>query len=502
MLNSYKDLRRWFPAVEPQDAVAPRRRPDPELEQALSQGCAARFPHYIRETEPEPFDLPFAGEPTARRSEFIGGWSDWVSDDHAPGPGDDYPDHDAELVQFPWDEDAETPSPRLEPGSARRPSAARRTDTAPDEDTDVDADAVDASDREPARRLSAARAETAPDEGVEAGAVDARDREARGSGRARRGRTPARPAESAADEDAADPAGDNPDRSVRDEPEDTDQPPQPSTRPDEHPGQSSRGKRRGSRKTRATPPRVAHSEWLDEKDDWPGVDDDWLGDDGEWSGKPQRGNGEKAGNTGRRLRIARARTRRESARPETPRTLREQTRPSRLRVAVVLVIAVLLLAAAGGFALYLLHHRGAARAARPAASPVRLTGATTGTTLVCPTERSGAALRGAAPGGTGSGPEAIMWFEHAYYVERSAGRALEVAAPGAAISPAGEIQRGIDSVPPGTAYCVVVAPAGADTYAVQITEQRPGGAPATYDKQTVTTTVAGGRTLITGIAAG
>ncbi|MFB7875081.1 hypothetical protein ACFC06_07475 [Nocardia sp. NPDC056064] len=47
---------------------------------------------------PEPAPQP-PTELGARRSEFTGGWSDWV----APGPEDDY---DAELVQFPWPEAA------------------------------------------------------------------------------------------------------------------------------------------------------------------------------------------------------------------------------------------------------------------------------------------------------------------------------------------------------------------------------------------------------------
>jgi hypothetical protein len=37
---------------------------------------------------------------------------------------------------------------------------------------------------------------------------------------------------------------------------------------------------------------------------------------------------------------------------------------------------------------------------------------------------------------------------------------------------------------------------------VEVTEFRPGGEPATYSRQTVTTAVIDGRTLITGISAG
>lgn len=767
MLNSYKDLRRWFPAVEPQDAAAPRGRTDPDLEQALSQGCGARFPHYIQETEPEPFEFPFAGEPTTRRAEFVGGWSDWVADDRDNGGAA----RDADLVQFPWDDDSDagprrrTRRPEAEPdaddraepepprppdrtrraradepdtttdarehesvrgtsrardartparrvdvagddaddpagvdereparGSGRagdRRAAVRRADVVSGDDADdpvamderesaggkggaregrvaarrADApedepdDPVEVDDREPARgsgragegRVVVRRVDASEDEpdgsvGVDGreparGSDRARDSRAavrradvvsgddadgpaevdereparngdaavrrvdgasddepdgpaerdegepiRGAGRAGGGRTAAPLADTAADDEAdstkerelvrssgrarvsvvhrrddeaEEPgereavapggraAGGSPvfeaDGDWRDEDpaprggprgrgdrregpsdpdadrshQDTDRSPR---EPAERPARTGHFIKRGKRSGRAAAAREPRTAWLDENDDWPGMDDDdWLADDGDWSSRARPAEPARRG----RLRLARSRraaddasggpgaaadARRAAARrPESSRTLREQARPGRLRTAVVLIVAILLLAAVGAFALYLLHHRGGAdRAAfaRPEASPVRLTGATTGTTLVCPTAWTGAALRGAEPGGTGSGPEAVMWFEHAYYVERSADRALEVTAPGAALPPAAVIQRGIDSVPPGTAYCVVVAPSGENRYSVEITEQRPGGAPATYDKQTVTTTVDGGRTLITGITAG
>ena len=55
-------------------------------------------PHPV---EPDPVPPPPA-QLAGRRSDFTGGWSDWVADP-APGPDDDY---DAELVQFPWPEAA------------------------------------------------------------------------------------------------------------------------------------------------------------------------------------------------------------------------------------------------------------------------------------------------------------------------------------------------------------------------------------------------------------
>ncbi|WP_024805547.1 hypothetical protein [Nocardia sp. BMG51109] len=193
----------------------------------------------------------------------------------------------------------------------------------------------------------------------------------------------------------------------------------------------------------------------------------------------------------------------------SPHTLRERTRPDPWRVALVLAVAVLVLAVAGAVAVYVLHIRGGPAHSAGPASAVRLTSGIGGGAAggFCPTETAERVIRGAEPGGTDSGPAAIMWFQHSYYVERSAERAREVVAPGAPVSPASVIQRGIDSVPPGTAHCVRVATVSADgdgtgKYAVEVTERRPGGAPATYGKQAVTTAVIGGRTLITGIAAG
>ncbi|MFC9658759.1 hypothetical protein ACFVJ5_00860 [Nocardia sp. NPDC127606] len=76
------------------------------------------------EPEPEPAPPPPA-QLAGRRSDFTGGWSDWVADS-APGPDDDY---DAELVQFPWPESAadEYDDARvLEPSGALRANRKRQ----------------------------------------------------------------------------------------------------------------------------------------------------------------------------------------------------------------------------------------------------------------------------------------------------------------------------------------------------------------------------------------
>ncbi|WP_280400447.1 hypothetical protein [Nocardia carnea] len=176
----------------------------------------------------------------------------------------------------------------------------------------------------------------------------------------------------------------------------------------------------------------------------------------------------------------------------------------RRRTVGVLIAVVVVLAIATAVVVYLLTP-GAPRAAGPDdGAGLRFTSgsAQTGPAARCPDERTGSVVRGAGAGGTDSGPAAILRFQYAYYVHRSGAVAHEVVAPGAAVSPAEVIQAGIDSVAPGTGHCVRIVAVADGRYSVEVTEYRPGGAPATYSRQTVTTAVIDGRTLITGITAG
>ncbi|MEV6387734.1 hypothetical protein [Nocardia xishanensis] len=187
-----------------------------------------------------------------------------------------------------------------------------------------------------------------------------------------------------------------------------------------------------------------------------------------------------------------------------PRALRDHPALRRGRVVVLLIVAVLLLALVAVGVLYLLRSSGNRAAVAPTSPPMQFTAgsAQAGITSGCPTERGDRLIRSAAAGSTDSGPDVVLAFQYAYYVERSGERARAFVAPDANISAASTIQRGIDSVPEGTTHCVRVTTVTDDMYSVEVTEYRPGGAPATYNKQTVTTAVIGGRTLITGIAAG
>ncbi|MFE7800225.1 hypothetical protein [Nocardia sp. NPDC057440] len=209
------------------------------------------------------------------------------------------------------------------------------------------------------------------------------------------------------------------------------------------------------------------------------------------------------------------------------RALRQEARDRpaarRARVIAVLVVAVVLLGAAVAGVLFLLNSSDDHGAAGPASSPLHFAAGSlqvddvgakpvyatrpqpgTGASPAgaCPTERADRVVRSAESGGTASGPDAVLSFQYGYYVERSGERAREVVAPEATVSPASVIQRGIDSIPVGTTHCVRIVTLTDTRYSVEITEYRPGGVPATYNKQTVTTAVVDGRTLITGIAAG
>ncbi|WP_330232662.1 hypothetical protein OHA40_09340 [Nocardia sp. NBC_00508] len=124
----------------------------------------------------------------------------------------------------------------------------------------------------------------------------------------------------------------------------------------------------------------------------------------------------------------------------------------------------------------------------------------------CEQRRAPDVVSGTDPGGTGNGPDAILAFEYAYYAERSGYRARAVVAPDAAVAPADQIQRGINHVPVGTRYCVLItravnSPAGQERWEVRLTQQLPGEETNTFT-QFITTRTGTDQTLITGITAG
>jgi len=122
-------------------------------------------------------------------------------------------------------------------------------------------------------------------------------------------------------------------------------------------------------------------------------------------------------------------------------------------------------------------------------------------TADCEAQTSGPVVQGNGAGGTDSGPEAIFGFQHAYYVARSGAAARSFVAPEVVGLPADGIQSGIDSATPlGTRHCVTVVPAGADRYAVTVTESHPAGDRLVHNQIVTTRTDPDGRTWITSIA--
>ncbi|WP_141717325.1 hypothetical protein [Nocardia altamirensis] len=122
----------------------------------------------------------------------------------------------------------------------------------------------------------------------------------------------------------------------------------------------------------------------------------------------------------------------------------------------------------------------------------------------CEQKRTADVVSGTDPGGTANGPDAILAFEYAYYVERSGYRARAVVADNAIVSPADQIQRGINLIPVGTRYCVQISRSrdgddGLAHWEVQLTQQYPGEQPRTFT-QLITTRTLASRTLITAIA--
>lgn len=98
-----------------------------------------------------------------------------------------------------------------------------------------------------------------------------------------------------------------------------------------------------------------------------------------------------------------------------------------------------------------------------------------GTAPWCYSTRAGDAINDNGPGGTGSGPDAVLAFEYARYTTRSAATARQyVVSDSTAVPSAQQLQAEFDQTPPGTQHCVhVTGSAIPDRYEVQIFERRP-----------------------------
>ncbi|WP_258080857.1 serine/threonine-protein kinase [Nocardia nova] len=93
----------------------------------------------------------------------------------------------------------------------------------------------------------------------------------------------------------------------------------------------------------------------------------------------------------------------------------------------------------------------------------------------CYATRTATDVNDDAPGGTSSGPDAVLGYEYAQYDTRSGSAAREYVAPESTAVPTAEtLQSQIDQVPAGTQHCVHVTGGDVpDRYRVQVFERRP-----------------------------
>ncbi|MBF6061761.1 hypothetical protein IU500_25895 [Nocardia terpenica] len=199
-----------------------------------------------------------------------------------------------------------------------------------------------------------------------------------------------------------------------------------------------------------------------------------------------------------------------------PRTTRRRERPNADKlIAVLIMLGVAVVVAAVVLTVIHTANRRTASApprtiqapapANPGASAAPTTAPTTPSTFAtadCQTRRTPDVVSGTDPGGTASGPDAILAFERAYYVQRSGYAARAVVTDDATVPPADQIQRGINKIPPNTRYCVQITRTPTDNqWEVRLTQQQPDQQPATFT-QLITTRTTADRTLITAIAPG
>jgi hypothetical protein len=142
-------------------------------------------------------------------------------------------------------------------------------------------------------------------------------------------------------------------------------------------------------------------------------------------------------------------------------------------------------------------HRDPPRPA-PAPAPTAATPAAFAEGGPCRAGDDGTVVRGDGPGGTDTGPHAVLGFDYAYFVLRDAAAARGFVAPAATVGPVDQLQAGIATVPTGTLHCLSITADGPDRYRVELTTRHGRDEPLIY-RQIVTTATTDGRVLITAI---
>jgi len=120
----------------------------------------------------------------------------------------------------------------------------------------------------------------------------------------------------------------------------------------------------------------------------------------------------------------------------------------------------------------------------------------------CPVVEEPGHVVGDGPGSLDTPLGAVLAFDHAYYVERSADRAFEAVAPGARMDRALLASEGIDRLPAGTRHCVDARTVGEGRVAVALTETAPGSPPRVIHQDVRLERVAGDRWGIASITPG
>ncbi|MFJ9368267.1 hypothetical protein ACIRRA_28120 [Nocardia sp. NPDC101769] len=169
------------------------------------------------------------------------------------------------------------------------------------------------------------------------------------------------------------------------------------------------------------------------------------------------------------------------------------------RIGLIAGAAVLVLAVAGA-AIFAVTRGKDDTAAGGATTTGGTAPTATDAALSCPAKQDGKLTIGNGAGGTGSSVDAILGFEHAFYVDRNGAKARTFVVPEATtVQPADVIQhKGIDLLKPGTTYCLKIVEVAPESYDVDITEHHADGTTDVYSEH-IMTTVRDGKHLIMSI---
>lgn len=97
----------------------------------------------------------------------------------------------------------------------------------------------------------------------------------------------------------------------------------------------------------------------------------------------------------------------------------------------------------------------------------------------CPAVEGPGLVSGDGPGGLDTPAGAVLAFDHAYYVERSAAGAFEAVSPTSRMSEERLRTEGVDRLPEGTRHCVQIRELSPELLDVTLTESPPDAEPVT-----------------------